>query len=259
MLEFCDTEIVEGLRHHLRDQGLVFRFGEVVTAVERHDGGTVTTLESGKRIAADAVFYSAGRQGATNDLGLDQAGLDADDRGRIAVDGNFRTSVPHIFAVGDVVGFPSLAATSMEQGRLAARHAFGEEAKIMSELLPFGIYTIPEISFVGKTEEELTEAGIPYEIGISRYRELARGQILGDSHGLLKLLVSAADRRLVGVHALGAGATEVIHIGQTVMAFGGTIDYLVEAVFNYPTLAEGYKVAALDAANKIAALARIGG
>jgi NAD(P) transhydrogenase len=159
--------------------------------------------------------------------------------------------------VGDVIGFPSLAATSMEQGRLAARHAFGEDAKVMPELLPFGIYTIPEISFVGRTEEELTEEGIAYEIGISRYRELARGQILGDSHGMLKLLLSAADRRLVGVHALGAGATEVIHIGQTVMAFGGTIDYLVEAVFNYPTLAEGYKVAALDASNKIAALARL--
>ena len=257
MLDFCDDEIVEGLRHHLRDQGLVFRFGEVVTAVERHGTGTVTTLESGKRIASDAVFYSAGRQGATGDLGLELAGLDADGRGRIAVDRCFRTAVPHIFAVGDVVGFPSLAATSMEQGRLAARHAFGEDASDMAELLPFGIYTIPEISFVGKTETELTQEGIPYEIGISRYRELARGQILGDSHGLLKLLVAADDRRLLGVHALGAGATEVIHIGQTVMAFGGTIDYLVEAVFNYPTLAEGYKVAALDAANKISALARM--
>jgi NAD(P) transhydrogenase len=259
MLDFCDDEIVEGLRHHLRDQGLVFRFGEIVTAVERHDGGTVTTLASGKRIAADAVFYSAGRQGATHDLGLENVGLDVDERGRILVDATFRTTMSHIFAVGDVIGFPSLAATSMEQGRLAARHAFGEDAKVMSELLPFGIYTIPEISFVGRTEEALTEAGIPYEIGISRYRELARGQILGDSHGMLKLLVSAADRRLVGVHALGAGATEVIHIGQTVMAFGGTIDYLVEAVFNYPTLAEGYKVAALDASNKIAALARLSG
>lgn len=259
MLEFCDAEIVEGLQHHLRDKGLVFRFGEVVTAVERHDGGTVTTLESGKRIAADAVFYSAGRQGATGELGLDRVGLEVDQRGRIVVDDCFRTAVPHIFAVGDVIGFPSLAATSMEQGRLAARHAFGEEAKALSELLPFGIYTIPEISFVGKTEEELTEAGIPYEIGVSRYRELARGQILGDSYGMLKLLVSTSDRRLVGVHALGVGATEVIHIGQTVMAFDGTIDYLVDAVFNYPTLAEGYKVAALDAANKIAALARLGG
>jgi len=173
------------------------------------------------------------------------------------VDEHFRTTVPHIYAAGDVVGFPSLAATSMEQGRLAVRHAFGEPASGIAELLPFGIYTIPEISFVGKTEEELTDAGVPYEIGISRYRELARGAILGDSYGMLKLLVHAHDRRLLGVHAIGTGATELIHIGQAVMAFAGTIDYLVDTVFNYPTLAESYKVAALDASNKIAALARL--
>jgi NAD(P) transhydrogenase len=259
MLEFCDDEIIEGLQHQLRERGLVFRFGETVTGVELHDGASVTHLQSGKRIAADAVFYSAGRQGATDALCLDSAGLEADARGRIPVDAHYRTAVPHIYAVGDVVGFPSLAATSMEQGRLAARHAFGEHSNEMSTLLPIGIYTIPEISFVGRTEEELTAEGIPYEIGISRYRELARGQILGDMHGKLKLLVSADDRRLLGVHALGTGATELIHIGQAVMAFDGTIDYLVEAVFNYPTLAEGYKVAALDASNKIAALARLDG
>jgi NAD(P) transhydrogenase len=259
MLEFCDDEIIEGLRHQLRERGLVFRFGETVTGVELHDGASVTLLQSGKRIAADAVFYSAGRQGATDALCLDRAGLEADERGRILVDAHYRTAVPHIYAVGDVVGFPSLAATSMEQGRLAARHAFGEASNEMSTLLPIGIYTIPEISFVGRTEEELTAEGVPYEIGISRYRELARGQILGDMHGMLKLLVSAEDRRLLGVHALGTGATELIHIGQAVMAFDGTIDYLVEAVFNYPTLAEGYKVAALDASNKIAALARLDG
>ena len=259
MLEFCDDEIVEGLRHQLRERGLVFRFGETVTGVELHDGASVTLLQSGKRIAADAVFYSAGRQGTTDALGLDRAGLEADERGRILVDAHYRTAVPHIYAVGDVVGFPSLAATSMEQGRLAARHAFGEASNEMSTLLPIGIYTIPEISFVGRTEEELTADGVPYEIGISRYRELARGQILGDMHGMLKLLVSAEDRRLLGVHALGTGATELIHIGQAVMAFDGTIDYLIETVFNYPTLAEGYKVAALDASNKIAALARLDG
>jgi NAD(P) transhydrogenase len=257
MLEFCDDEIVEGLQHQLRERGLVFRFGETVTRVELHDDGSVTQLESGKRIAADAVLYSAGRQGATDSLDLDRAGLEADARGRIVVDERYRTAVPHIYAVGDVIGFPSLAATSMEQGRLAARHAFGESSPVLSTLLPFGIYTIPEISFVGQTERELTAAGVPYEIGISRYRELARGQILGDMHGVLKLLVSAEDRRLLGVHALGTGATELIHIGQTVMAFGGTIDYLVETVFNYPTLAEGYKVAALDASNKIATLERL--
>jgi NAD(P) transhydrogenase len=259
MLEFCDDEIIEGLQHQLRERGLVFRFGETVTGVELHGGDSVTHLQSGKRIAAEAVFYSAGRQGATDELCLDRAGLEADARGRIPVDAHYRTAVPHIYAVGDVIGFPSLAATSMEQGRLAARHAFGESSNVMSTLLPIGIYTIPEISFVGQTEEELTAASIPYEIGISRYRELARGQILGDMHGVLKLLVSAEDRRLLGVHALGTGATELIHIGQAVMAFDGTIDYLVETVFNYPTLAEGYKVAALDASNKIAALARLDG
>jgi len=162
MLDFCDDEIVEGLRHDLRDRGVVFRFGEVVTAVERHEAGTVTHLQSGKRIAADAVFYSAGRQGATDDLGLEHAGLEPDERGRLAVDGAFRTAVPHIYAVGDVIGFPSLAATSMEQGRLAARHAFGEPIGQTSGLLPFGIYTIPEISYVGRSEEELTALGVPY-------------------------------------------------------------------------------------------------
>jgi NAD(P) transhydrogenase len=255
ILDFCDEEIVEGLRHNLRDRGVVFRFGESVTRVELHDGGTVTELESGKRIAADAVFYSAGRQGDTASLGLDAIGLEADGRGRIAVDAHYRTAVAHVYAVGDVIGFPSLASTSMEQGRLAARHAFGEPTQAITELLPFGIYTIPEISFVGKTEEELTEAGVPYEIGVSRYRELARGQIIGDSYGLLKLLVGTADRRVLGVHVLGTGATELVHIGQAVMAFDGMVDYLVDTVFNYPTLAEGYKVAALDASNKIAALA----
>jgi NAD(P) transhydrogenase len=258
MLDFCDHEIVESLRHHLRDHGMVFRFGESVVSVERHSAGTITHLASGKRIAADAVFYSAGREGATDSLDLDRAGLSADERGRIPVDESFRTVAEHIYAVGDVIGFPSLAATSMEQGRLAARHAFGVSGDQKEQLLPFGIYSIPEISFVGQTEEELTRNGVAYEIGVSRYRELARGQILGDSHGMLKLLVAADDGRLLGVHAIGTGATELIHIGQAVIAFGGGIDYLVDAVFNYPTLAESYKVAALDASNKIAALNLVG-
>jgi NAD(P) transhydrogenase len=257
MLDFCDDEIIEALRHHLRDRGLVFRFGEAVTAVERHDRGVVVQFESGKQIATEAVFYSAGRDGATGTLGLDAVGLEPDERGRLRVDAHFRTAVPHIFAVGDVIGFPSLAATSMEQGRRAARAAFGEAADTSSPLLPIGIYTIPEISFVGNTERELTDVGTPYEIGLSRYRELARGQILGDSYGMLKLLVSTEDRRLLGAHVIGTGATEVVHIGQTLMAFGGTVDYLVDAVFNYPTLAESYKVAALDASNKIDALERL--
>jgi NAD(P) transhydrogenase len=251
LLDFVDAQIAEGLQYHLRDFGVVFRFGEAVTAVERHQGATMTLLESGKRIPAEVVLYAAGRQGETDGLDLERAGLQADERGRIDVGPDYRTSVDHIFAAGDVIGWPSLAATSMEQGRLAAAHAFDQVDATMGELLPFGIYTIPEISFVGRTEEELTEAACPYEVGISRYRELARGQILGDSYGMLKLLVALEDRSLLGVHVLGTNATEVVHIGQAVMGNGGTVDYLVDAVFNYPTLAESYKVAALDAMNKL--------
>jgi NAD(P) transhydrogenase len=251
MLDFCDAEIVEALRYHLRDLNVILRFGEVVTQVDEHESGTLTTLASGKRIPAEAVFYSAGREGATGDLALENAGLEADARGRIAVDPHYRTAVDHIYAVGDVIGFPSLAATSAEQGRLAAADAFGIPATSIPDLLPIGIYSIPEISFVGKTEAELTEAAIPYEVGVSHYRELARGHILGETHGLVKLLVAQDERTLLGVHAFGTGATEVVHIGQAVMGLGGTVDYLVETVFNYPTLAEAYKVAALDAANKL--------
>ncbi|MFI6516960.1 Si-specific NAD(P)(+) transhydrogenase [Spirillospora sp. NPDC050679] len=258
MLEFADLEIVEALKYHLRDLAVTFRFRETVASVERYARGAMTVLESGKRIPADTVMYSAGRQGMTDDLGLEAAGLSADHRGRIKVDADYRTEVPHIYAVGDVIGFPSLAATSMEQGRLAAHHACGEPVAEIHALQPIGIYTIPEISFVGRTEDELTEAKVPFEVGVSRYRELARGQIIGDSYGMLKLLVSPEDRRLLGVHVFGTGATELVHIGQTVMGCGGTVDYLVNAVFNYPTLAESYKVAALDAMNKMRHLARLG-
>ena len=256
MLEFCDAEIVDALRFHLRDLGMTFRFGEVVTTVEHRDGGTLTTLASGKQVAAEAVFYSAGRQGATGELALENAGLEADDRGRIQVDDRYRTAAGHVYAAGDVIGFPSLASTSAEQGRLAAADACGLEAHPSAEL-PFGIFSIPEIAFVGKTERELTDAAVPYEVGVSYYRELARGQILGDVHGLVKLLVSPSDRKLLGVHALGANATDVVHIGQVVMGLGGTIDFLVDSVFNYPTLAEAYKVAALDALNKLRAVGQL--
>jgi NAD(P) transhydrogenase len=251
MLEFCDIEVVEALKYHLRDLAVTFRFGETVTAVERHARGAIAVLESGKRIPAEVVMYSAGRQGMTEALHLENAGLAADARGRIKVDEYFRTEVPHIYAVGDVIGFPALAATSMEQGRLAAHHACGEPVQELSPVQPIGIYTIPEISFIGRTEDDLTAERIPFEVGISRYRELARGQIIGDSYGVLKLLVSPDDHSLLGVHVFGTGATELVHIGQAVMGCGGTVDYLVDAVFNYPTLAESYKVAALDAMNKI--------
>jgi NAD(P) transhydrogenase len=251
MLEFCDAEVVEALKYHLRDLAVTFRFGERVASVEAHPGHAIALLASGKRIPADTVMYSAGRQGQTADLNLPAAGLTADKRGRITVDEFFQTAVPHIYAVGDVIGFPALAATSMEQGRLAAHHACGEPVHSAHQLQPIGIYSIPEISFIGKTEDELTRECVPFEVGVSRYRELARGQIIGDSYGVLKLLVSPEDRTLLGVHVFGTGATELVHIGQAVMGCGGTIDYLVDAVFNYPTLAESYKVAALDATNKM--------
>ncbi|HVX44148.1 MAG TPA: Si-specific NAD(P)(+) transhydrogenase [Mycobacteriales bacterium] len=256
MLDVCDLEIVEALKYQLRDLAVTFRFRENVAKVERHGKGTLTFLESGKKIPADTVMYSAGRQGVTDTLDLDKAGLTADNRGRIGVDDHYRTEIDHIYAVGDVIGFPALAATSMEQGRRAAYHACGEPIEgHLSALQPIGVYTIPEISYVGRTEDQLTEESVPFEVGISRYRELARGAILGDSYGMLKLLVHADTRELLGVHVFGTNATELVHIGQTVMGCGGTVDYLVDAVFNYPTLAESYKVAALDAMNKMRAVA----
>jgi NAD(P) transhydrogenase len=258
LLPFCDAEIVRALQLSLRDLGVVFRLGETVEAVERHESGALIMLKSGKRIVGETVLYSAGRQGATAGLGLERVGVETDKRGQIHVDAYYRTNVEGIYAVGDVIGFPALAATAMEQGRIAALGALGRPTETMGELLPIGIYSIPEMSFVGRTEEQLTEAGVPYEVGISRYRELARGQILGDSHGLLKLLVSLDDRTLLGVHVLGTGATELVHIGQVAMGNGATVDYLVATVFNYPTLAEAYKVAALDAQNRLQTLSDVG-
>jgi NAD(P) transhydrogenase len=258
MLDFCDSEVVEALKFHLRDLSVSFRFGETVESVQANERGTVTALASGKRIPADTVMYSAGRQGATEGLDLEAAGLEADRRGRIVVNANYQTAKPHIYAVGDVIGFPALAATSMEQGRLAAYHACEEPANNLVELQPIGIYTIPEISYCGQTEDQLTRSSVPYEVGISRYRELARGQIIGDSYGMLKLLVSTQTRSLLGVHVFGSHATELVHLGQAIMTCGGTVDHLVDTVFNYPTLSEAYKVAALDAVNKMRAVARFG-
>ena len=256
MLDFCDPEIVEALKFHLRDLAVTFRFGEEVTAVDVGSSGTVTTLGSGKQIPAETVMYSAGREGQTASLGLENAGLETDHRGRIFVDDQFQTKVEHIYAVGDVIGFPALAATSMDQGRLAAYHAFGEPTEGITALQPIGIYSIPEISYVGATEVDLTKDSIPYEVGVCRYRELARGQIAGDSYGMLKLLVSTRDRKILGAHIFGTSATEMVHIGQAVMGCGGTVDYLVDAVFNYPTFSEAYKVAALDVTNKMRALSQ---
>jgi NAD(P) transhydrogenase len=252
LLEFLDTEIVDDLVYQLRNMGTVTRLGEDVKEIHiSPEGRAVATMQSGKVIVSDMLLYSAGRVGATADLNLELAGLSADSRGRLAVNAEYQTEVPNIYAAGDVIGFPSLASTGSEQGRLAACHAFGIETRSIPALFPYGIYSIPEISYVGRNEDELTTANVPYEVGIARYKEIARGQILGDDSGLLKLLFHRETRKLLGVHAIGTQATELIHVGQAVMAFDGTIDYFVNNVFNYPTLAECYKVAALDGMNKI--------
>ena len=253
-LEFLDREIVDELIHQLRQRNVTFRLGESVESLgvtESAPRRAILNLESGKRLVADAVLFSAGRLAATESLDLAAGGLSADDRGRLKVDEAFRTAVPHIFAAGDVIGYPSLAATSAEQGRLAACQAFGIEARPMARHFPIGIYAIPEISMVGPPEHELTAARVPYETGVARYREIARGQILGDGSGFFKMLFHRKDRRLLAVHCLGTGATELVHVGQAVLGLGGGLDYFLETVFNYPTLAECYKVAALDASNKL--------
>ena len=231
---------------------MIFRLGEQVTSVTTEkDERVIAHLESGKTVRGDALLYAVGRQANSDRLRLEAAGIVADARGRIAVDENYQTSVPHIYAAGDVIGFPALAATSMEQGRLAVLHSLGFPVKTSTLLLPFGIYTIPEISMVGRTERELTAAKVRYEVGISRFSELARAQMIGDERGLLKLLFDPDTLRLLGVHVMGESATEIIHIGQAVLSMGGTIDYFRDTVFNYPTLAEAYKVAALNGLNKV--------
>ena len=252
LLEFVDGEIAEALAFKMRDMNCTMRFGEDVASVAvDKPGRAVAILKSGKKIVSDLLLYSAGRTGARPRLKPTAVALSADDKGGLAVDDRYRTAVPHIFAAGDVIGFPSLASTSMEQGRVAACAAFGIPATSVPHLFPYGIYSIPEISMVGPNEEELTRQEVPYETGIARYREIARGAILGDSYGLLKLLFHRENRKLLAVHIIGSAATELVHIGQAVMAFGGAVDYFVDNVFNYPTFAECYKVAALDGYNKI--------
>lgn len=252
LLDFVDREIVDRLVSQMRNQNAVFRLGENVVSVTRNETGrVVATLESGKTIRGDALLYAVGRQGNSDRLNLQGAGLSADSRGRISVNENLQTEVPHIYAAGDVIGFPSLAATSMDQGRRAACHMFGVKRADTSKTLPYGIYTVPEISMVGKTEQELTAAKIPYEFGAAKYEELAKGQIVGELTGYLKLLFDPKTLRLLGVHAMGESAAEIIHVGQAVLAYDGTIEYFRNTVFNYPTFAEAYKVAALDGMNKI--------
>ncbi|MEE9284437.1 MAG: Si-specific NAD(P)(+) transhydrogenase [Dehalococcoidia bacterium] len=251
ILEFLDREILDALVYHLRQAGIILRLGEQVTEVIEGEGRIVAKTASKKRITSDVLLFAVGRQGATANLGLERIGLKPDERGRLQVDEHYRTEVPHVYAVGDVIGFPALASTSMEQGRLAVRYAFGVDLDPMPSLLPYGLYTIPEISMVGQTEEELTSEGVPYEIGLARYRETARGQIIGDKSGTLKLLVHSDTHKVLGVHIIGEQATELVHIGQVVIALQGTVGFLVNNTFNYPTLAECYRIAALDAYNKL--------
>ncbi|MEM8757982.1 MAG: Si-specific NAD(P)(+) transhydrogenase [Planctomycetota bacterium] len=261
LLDFVDAEIAEALQFHLRQAGATLRLGEKVTKISVGDApeGSHTSdgiiaeavLESGKTLRADALLYAIGREGSTDKLGLDNVGLEADHRGRLKVNETYQTSAEHIYAAGDVIGFPSLASTSYEQGRIAACHMFGARFDTFSELLPYGIYSVPEISMVGWTEQRLTEEGIPYESGVASYKEIARGQLIGDDIGMLKLLIHQDTHTVLGVHALGTGATELIHIGQTAIAFNATVEYFVDAVFNYPTLAEAYKVAAYNGLNKL--------
>jgi NAD(P) transhydrogenase len=251
LLEFCDQEVIETLLHHARSQGMLFRLGESVTDIHEPKPGLVAVeLESGKRLLGETALFSVGRVGDTAALQLERAGLSVDDRGRLKCNEHFQTKVPHIYAVGDVVGFPALASTSMEQGRRAACHMLGREFESCQHM-PYGLFTIPEISMVGQNEQQLTAARVPYEIGVARFGEIARGQIAGDVTGMLKLLFHRETRKLLGVHVIGESATEIIHIGQAVMALGGTIDYFRDTVFNYPTMAECYKVAALDGLNKL--------
>ena len=252
LLEFADVEMVEALSYHMRDQRATMRLNEEVESVEElPDGKVAANLVSKKRIIADALLYAVGRQGAVDALNLPAAGLAADDRGRIKVDADYRTSQPHIFAVGDVIGFPSLASVSMEQGRIAAARAFDVPVQSDPAAYPYGIYTIPQISFIGKTEEQLTDADVPYEVGVAYYREIARGQITGHTDGRLKLLFHRETLELLGVHVFGEDAAELLHIGQAVLILKGKITYFINTVFNYPTLAECYKTAAFNGLNRL--------
>ncbi len=253
LLDFADSEMVEALSYNLRDHRVTMRLNEEVESVEElPDGSVVANLESKKKLSGDALLYAVGRQGNIDELNLPAASVEVDARGRIKVDADYHTSQPHIYAVGDVIGFPSLASVSMEQGRIAAAHALGKTIQSNPAGYPYGIYTIPEISFIGKTEEQLTDEDVPYEVGVAYYREIARGQIRGDSTGRLKIIFHRETKKVLGVHIIGEGASELIHIGQAVMIFDGTVEYFVDTVFNYPTLAECYKAAAFNGLNKLA-------
>jgi NAD(P) transhydrogenase len=253
ILDFIDREIMDSLQFQLRHLGMVFRLGEKVVTCDydTERGRVVAVLESGKHVHGDGLLFTVGRQANTDKLNLESAGLKPADRGKLEVNDSFQTAAPNIYAAGDVIGFPALASTSMEQGRIASCNMFGVPAKMRPQFFPYGIYTIPEISICGQTEEQLTKDKVPYEVGIARYSEIAKGQMLGDGDGMLKLLFHSDTLKLLGVHIIGDRAAEIVHIGQAVLSFGGTIEYFRDTVFNYPTMAEAFKVAALDGLNKL--------
>ncbi len=255
MLDFMDREILMHFRHDVVNDGMRLQFGQKVKKIECRDNGScIVHLDSNRAIASDMVLFAAGRVGATKDMGLEKLGIKVDHRNRISVNKNFQTSCENVYAAGDVIGFPSLASTSLEQGRVAVLHALGEKSHKTPEFFPFGIYAVPEMSTVGMSEEEVIKRKIPYEIGIVQLRETSRGKVMGLQSGLMKMIFSSKTRRLLGVHIVGEGATELIHIGQAVLTLKGTLDYFLENAFNYPTLAEAYKVAALHAHNRMMAL-----
>ncbi len=251
-LDFIDHATIQDFTHQIRENGVDLRLGSGISKIEDQGAHVETTLENGRHVRSEMLLFAAGRMGATDKLNPSAAGIDTDHRGRIEVDRKtYQTSVPHIYAAGDVIGHPSLASTSLQQGRIAACHALEVHTLPESPWFPYGIYSVPEISTCGMSEQEMQEREIPYEVGVARFRETSRGHIMGLEHGLLKMLVSLKTRRVLGVQIVGEGATELIHIAQAVLNLKGTVDYFVQNTFNYPTLAEAYKIAGLDAFNRM--------
>jgi len=254
VLPFLDREIAESLTYRMRRSRIAMRLGEKVESIRKVDCDKVSVcLESGKCLPCSTVLVATGRVSNTDGLGLEEVGVALGSRGRLTVNETFQTNVPNIYAVGDVIGFPALASTAMNQGRIAVLHAFGQlERQKLPTDIPLGVWTIPPVAMVGKTEEELTAAAIPYEIGVARFGEVARATILGEEEdGLLKLLFDPDSRKLLGVHIVGARAPELIHLGQAVLFYGGTIDYFANATFNYPTLDEAWRIAAFNGLNRL--------
>ncbi len=251
-LDFIDTALIRDFTHQIRENGVDLRLGSAIETIEDAGDHIEVSLANGRHVRAEMLLFAAGRMGATEGLDVAAAGLETDHRGRLEVDRKtYQTNVPHIYAAGDVIGHPSLASTSVQQGRVAGCHALETPTLPESPWFPYGIYSVPEISTCGMSEEEMRERGIPYEVGVARFRETSRGHIMGLEHGMLKMLFSLKTRRVLGVQIVGEGATELIHIAQAVLNLKGTVDYFVQNTFNYPTLAEAYKIAGLDAFNRM--------